>query len=99
MRATANEPIPWRNAPWCVHPFGLWEDAKDDERGKQWVRRVRTDLKPWASGSTYLNFIGDEGGDRVVAGFGPENYQRLAAVKAQYDPDNFFRLNHNIKPA
>lgn len=99
VRATANGPIPWRNSPWCVHPFGLWENSEDDEHGRQWVRRVRTDLKPWASGSTYLNFIGDEGGDRVAAGFGPKNYQRLAAVKAQYDPDNFFRLNHNVEPA
>jgi FAD/FMN-containing dehydrogenase len=46
----------------------------------------------------YLNFIGDEGEDRVVAGFGRENYARLAKIKTQYDPDNVFRLNHNIKP-
>ena len=53
---------------------------------------------PWATGAVYLNFIGDEGQDRVVAGFGRENYRRLAAVKADYDPDNVFRLNHNIEP-
>jgi FAD/FMN-containing dehydrogenase len=92
-------PLPWRRAPWCVHPFGVWESPQDDERGRKWVRRVRADHEPWASGATYLNFIGDEGGGRVVAGFGRENYRRLARVKAQYDPDNFFRLNHNIEPA
>ncbi|MFU8773492.1 MAG: FAD-binding oxidoreductase [Anaerolineales bacterium] len=97
-RGPADYPIPWRQVPWCVHPFGLWADPADDERGIQWVRDLRSGLKPWASGDVYLNFIGDEGQDRIVAGFGQENYQRLARVKAQYDPDNVFHLNHNIKP-
>ncbi|SCK58934.1 FAD-binding oxidoreductase [Streptomyces sp. WMMB 322] len=92
-------PLPWRSAPWTVHPFGLWEDPADDARAKEWARGLREDLRPWTSGAVYLNFIGQEGRDRVVAGFGPENYRRLAAVKAQYDPENVFRLNHNITPA
>lgn len=98
-RGSSAYPIPWRHSPWCVHPFGLWEDPDDDERGRRWVHDIRTDLKPWASGAVYLNFIGDEGRDRVVAGFGRENYEKLAKVKAQYDPENVFHLNHNIKPA
>ncbi len=97
-RGAGDYPIPWREAPWIVHPFGLWEDPADDERAKQWAHDVRADMQPWSSGAVYLNFIGDEGEDRVVAGFGPDNYQRLAAVKAQYDPENVFRLNHNIAP-
>ncbi len=98
-RGPAEYPIPWRTAPWCVHPLGLWEDPADDDRGRKWVHDLRADLKPWASGAVYLNFIGDEGRDRVVAGFGKKNYERLARVKAQYDPDNVFHLNQNIKPA
>ena len=98
-RGPSSYPIPWRQAPWCVHPFGLWENAADDERGRQWVHNIRADFKPWASGAVYLNFIGDEGSDRVVAGFGRENYQKLTKVKTQYDPENIFHLNHNIKPA
>jgi FAD/FMN-containing dehydrogenase len=98
-RAPANYPLPWRHAPWIVHPFGLWQDPADDERARRWARDIRTDLRPWASGAVYLNFIGDEGEDRVVAGFGRENYARLAKVKAEYDPENVFHLNHNIKPA
>ena len=77
----------------------MWEDPADDERGKRWARDIRADLQPWASGDVYLNFIGDEGQDRVIAGFGRENYARLARIKAKYDPDNVFRLNHNIKPS
>lgn len=97
-RGRADYPVPGRGSPWCVHPFGLWVDPADDERGIRWTRDVRADLQPWATGATYLNFIGDEGQDRVVAGFGRENYERLAAIKARYDPDNVFHLNHNITP-
>jgi FAD/FMN-containing dehydrogenase len=92
-------PIPWRDAKWVVHPFGLWEDPGDDERGRQWARNIRADVRPWVTGDVYLNFIGDEGQDRLVAGYGKQNYDRLAKVKARYDPDNLFRHNHNIQPA
>ncbi|MFD9978436.1 FAD-binding oxidoreductase [Streptomyces sp. NPDC059017] len=97
-RGDSEWPLPWRTAQWVLHPFAIWEDPADDERGRQWVRDARTDVKPWSVGQVYLNFIGDEGRERVVAGFGAENYRRLADVKAAYDPDNVFRLNHNIKP-
>ena len=92
-------PVPWRSAPWVAHPLGLWEDPADDEQGRNWARALRSDLKPWANGAVYLNFIGQEGEERVIAGFGPENYRRLSGIKARHDPDNVFRLNHNIKPA
>jgi FAD/FMN-containing dehydrogenase len=92
-------PVPYRDAPWGVHPFGLWEDPADDERAVQWVHDVRADARPWSTGAVYLNFIGDEGADRVVAGVGADNARRLAELKRKYDPDNVFRFNHNIKPA
>ncbi|MFE9768967.1 FAD-binding oxidoreductase [Streptomyces sp. NPDC005808] len=91
-------PVPYRDAPWAVHPFGVWEDPADDENCIRWVKSVRAEVQPWSTGAVYLNFIGDEGDDRVMAGLGPENARRLAAVKAQYDPDNVFRFNHNIAP-
>jgi FAD/FMN-containing dehydrogenase len=97
-RGPAHYPIPWRTAPWHVFPFGLWEDPADDARARRWAHGLRDDLRPWSSGAVYLNFIGDEGPDRVVAGLGADNRARLAAVKATYDPDNVFHLNHNIRP-
>ncbi|HEX5565657.1 MAG TPA: FAD-binding oxidoreductase [Streptomyces sp.] len=97
-REPADHPLPWRRAPWVVHPFGLWEDPADDERGVRWARDARADVRPWSIGAVYLNFIGREGEDRVVAGFGADNYRRLAAVKGRYDPDNVFHLNHTIRP-
>ncbi|MFG2619913.1 FAD-binding oxidoreductase [Streptomyces sp. NPDC048507] len=92
-------PVPYRDSRWAAHPFAIWEDPADDERCRRWVRDVRADLRPWSSGVVYLNFLGDEGADRVTAGLGEDNLRRLRAVKRQYDPDNVFRFNHNIKPA
>jgi FAD/FMN-containing dehydrogenase len=90
-------PISSRHARWTVHPFGLWSDSADDERGKAWARGTCADMKPYATGDVYLNFTGDEGEGRIHAGFG-DAYDRLAAVKAEWDPDNVFRQNHNVKP-
>jgi FAD/FMN-containing dehydrogenase len=98
-RGRSDWPVPWRKAAWCVHPFGLRADPADDERERRWARDLRTDLQPWASGAVYHNFIGDEGQERVIAGFGRDQYARLAAIKAKYDPDNVFHVNHNIMPA
>ncbi|MGW0704378.1 FAD-binding oxidoreductase [Streptomyces sp. NPDC002643] len=95
---TTDYPVPYRDAPWAVHPFGIWENPADDERCVEWVRQVRADIRPWSTGAVYLNFIGDEGSGRVEAGLGEENARRLAAVKREYDPDNVFRYNHNIRP-
>lgn len=47
----------------------------------------------------YLNFIGGEGQERIRAGYGAENYDRLTRVKRRFDPDNVFRADQNIEPA
>jgi FAD/FMN-containing dehydrogenase len=90
-------PLPHRVATWVAHPLGLWEHAADDERARDWARGTCSDLRPYSTGSVYLNFE-SESEDRVEQGFGGENYERLAAVKAEFDPDNVFHLHHNIKP-
>lgn len=92
-------PMTHRDAAWVTHPFAVWQDAADDAGNVAWVRRFRGDIAPWASGGVYLNFVGDEGQDRVRAAYGEEKYRRLAEVKAAYDPGNVFRGNQNIAPA
>ncbi|MBC2903251.1 FAD-binding oxidoreductase [Streptomyces cupreus] len=91
-------PVPYRDAPWVTHPFGLWEDPADDEHGIQWVRDVRAGARPWSTGAVYLNFIGAEGPERVIAGVGATNYRHMEEIKRKWDPDNVFRFNHNIRP-
>ncbi|WP_354640060.1 FAD-binding oxidoreductase [Kitasatospora camelliae] len=98
-RVEDDYPVPWRRAAWAVHPFGMWEDPADDARGRAWANAACADLKPWSIGAVYLNFIGDEGSERTAAGLGEGNLARLAQIKAEWDPDNVFHLNHNIRPA
>jgi FAD/FMN-containing dehydrogenase len=91
-------PLPHRTATWVIHPLGLWEDPADDDRAIAWARDLCADVRPWATGDVYLNFVGDEGEERVRAGYGADNYERLAAVKAEFDPDEVFGLHHAIRP-
>lgn len=64
----------------------------------RWAREVWHAARPFTTGGVYANNLGDEGEDRVRAAYG-ENHARLAAIKARYDPSNFFRLNQNIRPS
>ena len=63
-----------------------------------WVNEYADDLRQGYPGA-YVNFLADEGEDRVRAAYPGETWDRLAAVKRQYDPTNLFRLNQNIPPA
>ncbi len=87
----------WRQARWSLHVLGMWEDPAADADQVAWVRGVAGALSPWAQKATYLNYLMDEGEARVRESFGP-HYARMVALKNQYDPDNFFCMNQNIKP-
>jgi hypothetical protein len=74
------------------------ETEEGFEQERDWVRSFWSALEPWHQG-VYVNFLGDEGADRVRDSYGAAKYARLQALKAQLDPDNFFRINQNIPPA
>ena len=88
-----------RSAPFMVSVHGNWSDAGDDDANIAWVRGVWKDVDALGVGSTYLNFSGADDAEpaRAAVGFGP-NLERLARIKAQYDPDNVFHRNNNIVP-
>lgn len=76
-----------------------WEDAAEDEERLAGARRYFETMTPYLPGPAYINSLEDEGIDRIRAAYGPAKYDRLAALKRQYDPDNVFHLNQNIRPA
>jgi FAD binding domain/Berberine and berberine like len=87
-----------RGAAHTININGVAETSADFERERDWVRGLWAALEPYKAG-VYVNFMMDEGEDRVRAAYGPDKFARLQALKAHYDPDNFFRLNQNIPPA
>jgi FAD/FMN-containing dehydrogenase len=92
-------PLTNRQVSWISHPFALWEDPADTEKNIEWARAFRRDIAHYANGGIYLNFIGNEGEDRIRAAYGEEKYRRLATIKGEWDPTNVFKGNQNIKPA
>jgi FAD/FMN-containing dehydrogenase len=86
-----------RDAGFLYNLLGLWKDPVDNEVHSSWAKGAFEALRPVSQGGAYVNFLGDDGQDRVRAAYGP-NYQRLADLKRRYDPANLFRLNQNIKP-
>jgi hypothetical protein len=86
-----------RDAPFALAALSLWTSTMDDdERQVRWAVELGAAMAPYASGAP-LAFLDDEGEDRVRAAYG-RHHARLAAFKAERDPGNFFRSNHNIEP-
>ena len=95
-----NDETAWnyRNATWAMVIVGIDPDPANKDAIITWARDYWTALHPHSAGGAYVNFMMEEGNDRIRATYGT-NYGRLAAIKATYDPTNFFRVNQNIKPA
>jgi FAD/FMN-containing dehydrogenase len=95
----AADATPWayRGARWAQVTVGVTDDPAEDAAVTAWARETWEVLHPYSSGGAYINFMMEEGVDRIQATYG-DNYDRLARIKAQYDPDNLFRVNQNIAP-
>lgn len=87
----------YRDAHWSSIIFGFDEDFSKADIFSQWAKDYWAALHPYAAGGAYINFMMDEGDERVKATYG-ENYEKLVDIKTKYDPLNLFRVNQNIKP-
>src|SRR5262249_10774726 len=87
-----------RGAAFNVSAEVSWTDAADDEARIDWGRAAMAQLKPLMMTGRYVNEVADAGEDGAQI-YGQAKYERLVALKQKYDPDNFFRLNQNVKPA
>jgi Berberine and berberine like len=95
----ARSATPWsyREAVWAEVIVGVDPEPANRERIISWAKDYWQALHPYPAGGAYLNFIMDEGEDRVRTSY-RENYDRLVAIKNKYDPTNLFRVNQNIQP-
>ena len=88
----------YRDVEFSVNIVGVGRTAEELDVIKEWVREYWNALSPHSTGTGYVNFLmGDEALEVVEATFG-DNYEKLVSVKKAYDPDNMFRINHNIPP-
>jgi hypothetical protein len=96
----AKDATPWayRDAKYAGVIVGVDPDPANAEKITQWCKDYWDALHPYSSGGAYLNFIMDEGQERIQTSY-KHNYDRLTKIKKQYDPANLFKVNQNIKPA
>jgi len=94
-----NRATPWayRDAKWAQVIVGVDPDPAKKDLISSWAKDYWTALHPYSAGGAYVNFMMDEGEDRVRATYG-KNYAELAKIKKRYDPTNLFRVNQNIRP-
>ena len=86
-----------RDAAFSFNVFPRWDDPEEDESHIAWAQEAINAIQPYATEGIAVNFMSQEGEDRVKAAYG-DNYDRLVELKNDYDPDNLFRMNQNIEP-
>lgn len=87
----------FRDVTWSRVIVGVDSDPANADRVSHWAKEHWEALHPHSAGGGYVNFMMEEGQDRIEATY-RDNYERLQKIKAKYDPDNFFRVNQNITP-
>ena len=87
-----------RDRRYFVAVIGVWLDADEDAaRHQAWTESLWQSIQREGSG-VYVNFLENEGTQRIREAYPGDTYERLAAIKRQYDPENLFRFNQNIPP-
>jgi FAD/FMN-containing dehydrogenase len=86
-----------RGSPFIVNLLGNWAEAAEDSANVAWIRGLFAELRPSMTPGVYVNFMSGDEQERVPEAY-RERWERLVAIKTQYDPENFFRLNQNVQP-
>lgn len=89
--------FPHRGDGYSIHIFPGWVDPSADEAVMDWARGFGDAVAAHANGGVYVNMLAEDEGTRIAAAYG-DNFRRLAEVKAKWDPENVFRMNHNVPP-
>ena len=87
----------YRDAKYSMVIAGIDPDPANKDIISSWAKDYWSALHPYSAGGAYVNFMMEEGHERVQATY-RENYDRLVAIKEKYDPNNLFRVNQNIEP-
>jgi len=87
-----------RNAAWWMSAEAMWDGAEHDESHIAWSRRAMAAVKPFTTVGEYVNDAVESDEASVRAIYGDQKYDKLVTLKRKYDPDNFFRMNQNIRP-
>ncbi|MGI0079047.1 MAG: FAD-binding oxidoreductase [Nitrososphaerales archaeon] len=87
-----------RDAPFALNIVSSWQDPSENDKHVKWSRDFFAAMKKFSTGA-YVNFLGEEGAERVKEAYGEEKYKKLVVLKNKYDPTNFFHFNQNIKPS
>lgn len=93
----AETAFPHRQYPYNFSIWANWIDPADSARNIEWTREFWDAMRPSMAAGVYVNYLEDEGDPQAREAYGP-NYERLVALKNKYDPTNFFRTNHNVRP-
>jgi FAD/FMN-containing dehydrogenase len=92
--------LAYRNAAFNVSVMAVWSEPEADERQIAWARETAAAIEPWSLGGGYANYMqADEPLERVRGSYGESGFERLRALKRQYDPNNVLRRNQNIPPS
>ncbi|MGE7434531.1 FAD-binding oxidoreductase [Kitasatospora sp. NPDC001175] len=87
----------YRDATFATVIAGMWPDPAENAVNTAWVKDYYRAIAPHSSAGGYVNFVADDDQERVTDDY-RDNYTRLIEIKRAYDPDNFFHVNHNIRP-
>jgi len=90
---------PHRDVNFVMNVHTRWSSSSEDATCVSWARKLFDAAAPFATGGVYVNFMPDDESQRVRSGAYGANFERLARIKATYDPKNLFRMNQNVAPA